>query len=199
MNHNGRSVAPRATVTSPATSVPVRSGLLQAGSVVFFTLLTAVGANVRIPLEPVPITLQTLFVLLAGAVAGPALGALSQGFYLAGGVLGIPLLAGSVAGLAVLSGPTGGYLLGFVVAAWFVGRYIGRRSGFAWSVCVFGVGSTLILALGVVHLALFTTGDLAAAFRLGFLPFVPGDIAKTVAAASIYGSYRRLRAVRASV
>ena len=123
MTHNGRLLPARATVPAPATfATAARSGLLRAGAVALFALLIAVGAHIRIPLEPVPITLQTLFVLLAGAIAGPALGTLSQGLYVAGGVFGIPILAGSVAGLAVLSGPTGGYLVGFAAAAWFVGR-----------------------------------------------------------------------------
>jgi biotin transport system substrate-specific component len=198
MNHNGRSLAARATVSSPAASSAVKTVVASAGAVALLALLTAVGAHIRIPLQPVPITLQTLFVLLAGALAGPALGFLSQGVYLAGGVLGIPLLAGSAAGLAVLSGPTGGYLVGFVAAAWFVGRFIGKRSGFGWSVFVFAAGSAIILALGVLHLALFAAGDLSTAIRVGFLPFVPGDAAKTLAAASIYGSYRRLRAARSA-
>jgi biotin transport system substrate-specific component len=193
MNYNGRSLAARGIASSPATSSTVKNVVVSAGGVALLALLTALGAHIRIPLEPVPITLQTLFVLLAGAVAGPALGALSQGLCLAGGVPGVPLLAGSVAGLAVLSGPTGGYLVGFVAAAWFVGRFIGRRPGFGWRVFVFGTGSALILALGVLHLALFTAADFPTALRLGFLPFVPGDAAKTLAAASIYGSYRRLR------
>jgi len=200
MDHNGRSLAGHPTVLSRAASDnDVRRGILPACGVALFALLTAVGAHIRIPLEPVPITLQTLFVLLAGAIAGPALGALSQGLYLAGGVFGVPLLAGSVAGLAVLGGPTGGYLVGFAVAAWMVGRFIGKRSGFGWSVLVFGAGSALILTLGVLHLALFTTGDFSAAFQLGALPFLPGDAAKTLAAASIYGSYRRLRSARRPV
>lgn len=198
MFQNGRSPASCATL-SPHAAAAAKTYALSAGGAALLALLTALGAHVRIPLEPVPITLQTLFVLLAGAFAGPALGALSQGLYLAGGVFGVPLFAGSVVGLAVLSGPTGGYLAGFVAAAWFIGRFIGRRTGFGWAVFVFGTGSAVILALGVAHLALYTTGDLSSAFRLGFLPFIPGDAAKTLAAASIYGSYRRLRAARSSV
>jgi biotin transport system substrate-specific component len=194
MIHNGRSLASRTIAGSPAASTAIKAAGLSA----LFALLTAVGAHIRIPLEPVPLTLQTLFVLLAGAVAGPSLGALSQGLYLGGGVLGIPLLAGSAAGIAVLSGPTGGYLAGFVAAAWLVGRIIGKRSSFGWSVLVFGAGSALILAFGALHLTLFTAGDFSTAWRLGVLPFLAGDAAKTLAAASIYRSYRRLRAARAS-
>jgi len=199
MNQDSRSFVARTTDASRSSfAAGARSGVLQAGAVAVFALLTAVGAHIRIPLEPVPITLQSLFVLLAGAIAGPALGTLSQGLYVAGGVLGVPLLAGTAVGFAVLSGPTGGYLVGFAAAAWLVGRLIGRGSSFGWSVLVFAAGSALILALGVLHLAFFTSGDFSAAFRLGFLPFVPGDAAKTLAAASIYGSYRRLRQTRAA-
>jgi biotin transport system substrate-specific component len=144
----------------------------------------------------VPITLQTLFVLLSGAVAGPAWGLLGQSAYLFGGVLGVPLFAGSVTGLAVLSGPTGGYLLGFVAAAYLIGKLIGRRTGYRWTLFVFSLGSLAILSLGALHLCLFAGGDVSAALRMGVLPFLAGDAAKTMAAASMYESYRRLRSPR---
>jgi len=187
---------PEVHAWAPATGA--KAAWTSAAVIAALATLTAVGAHIRVPLEPVPITLQTLFVLLAGALAGPARGLLSQSIYVFGGVLGVPLFAGSMTGLAVLAGPTGGYLLGFVVAPLLIGRLINRRTGFRWTLFVFSLGSLAILSLGVLHLALFTAGDLSAALRMGILPFVVGDAAKTLAAASIYGSYRRFRSFRAA-
>jgi biotin transport system substrate-specific component len=95
--------------------------------------------------------------------------------------------------LAVLAGPTGGYLAGFVVAAVFVGSFIGRRTEVWWGFIVFFFGSLIILSLGVLHLTLFYTRDLGDALRVGLLPFLPGDVLKALAAVSIYRSYRGLR------
>jgi biotin transport system substrate-specific component len=161
--------------------------------VVGLASLTLAGAHIRIPIEPVPITLQTLFVLLAGALAGSFRGFLSQTLYVTAGLLGVPLFAGAVTGLAALSGPTGGYLAGFVLAPFVVGKLIDRRAGFSWTLLVFSIGALMILALGVLHLALFYTRDVWTAIEVGLLPFAVGDAAKVFAAASIYGSYSRFR------
>jgi len=199
MDFDRRTLVNTTSETRPwALTATARAAWFGAAVVAALSVLTAVGAHVRVPLEPVPITLQTLFVLLAGALAGPARGMISQSVYVFGGVLGVPLFAGSMTGLAVLAGPTGGYLLGFIVAPLLIGRMINRRTGFRWTLFVFSLGSFTILSLGVLHLVLFTAGDLPAALRMGVLPFVVGDAAKTLAAASIYGSYRRFRSCRAA-
>jgi biotin transport system substrate-specific component len=158
-----------------------------------FTGLIFVGANIRIPLEPVPITLQTLFVLLAGAMLGRGLGTISSAVYILLGVAGLEVFAGHPTGWAVLSGPTGGYLLGFIAAPLLIGRLIRRRSSLAWSVLVFSAGSLLILSLGVLHLTLFYTHDLAVSLEVGALPFLIGDIIKIAAAGSIYKSFLAFR------
>jgi biotin transport system substrate-specific component len=176
--------------TAPRTDRHVAIGVL---SVVLFAGLTFVGTHIRIPLYPVPITLQTLFVLLSGAVLGRRLGSLSQSVYLGLGAIGAPIFAGSLAGLGVLAGPTGGYLIGFAVAPLFVGSLIGRRTEAWWSAAVFSIGTLIILALGVLHLTLFYTHSLADSLRVGCLPFLPGDMLKVVAAVSIYRSYRGIR------
>jgi biotin transport system substrate-specific component len=88
--------------------------------VTFFVLATALSAYVRIPVpgSPVPITLQTFFVLLAGAVLGRKLGAASQIGYVILGAVGLPIFQGAGYGIAYLFGPTGGYLMGFAAAAY---------------------------------------------------------------------------------
>ena len=158
-----------------------------------FAALTFVGAEIRIPLEPVPITLQTMFVLLAGAVLGSRFGPLAELFYVGFGAMGLPIFAGGAAGLGVIAGPTGGYLIGFLVAPVIVGRLIRRRDTLWWQAGTFFLGSLTILSLGVAHLTLFYTHDLLTSLRVGYLPFVPGDLLKIAAAVSIYRSWRALR------
>ncbi|MFQ5511885.1 MAG: biotin transporter BioY [Candidatus Krumholzibacteriia bacterium] len=177
-------------VAAPDTGRRLLTGLLGA---LLFAGLTFVGANIRIPLQPVPITLQTLFVLLAGAFLGPRAGSLGQWFYVGFGALGLPVFAGSAAGWAVISGPTGGYLLGFLVAPVVVGRLVGRRTALWWPPLVFWLGSLTILSLGVAHLTVFYTHDLSRSLSVGYVPFVAGDLLKIVAASSIYRSYNALR------
>ncbi len=153
-----------------------------------FAGLTALGANIVIPIEPVPITMQTLFVLLAGASIGRGWGSLSQAMYVGLGVAGVPFFAGGASGLAILGGPTGGYLMAFLIAPWIVGTLMRRSDRLAWQAIVFAVGMVVILTLGVTHLTLFYTHDLVRAITVGVLPFLPGDVFKIVAALSIYRS-----------
>ena len=162
------------------------------GSVVFAGL-TIVGANVYIPLMPVPVTLQTLFVLLAGAAIGGRYGTLSQILYVGMGAAGVPVFAGHLGGLSVFAGPTGGYLLSFLIVPYLVSRLMGRLPTLRRQVFAFSVGTGLIFVLGVSHLAVIYTSDLSLALRLGMLPFIPGAIFKVFAATSITRSYQALR------
>jgi biotin transport system substrate-specific component len=161
-----------------------------------FALATAAGALVRIPLPftPVPVTLQTLMVLLAGAMLGSGRGAASQLLYLSGGLAGLPFFAGSAAGLAVLAGPTGGYIAGFVVAALVAGRLAPRTRSWIGTAGVFTLATAVILALGALHLALFYTGGrVGAALTLGAVPFLPGAAIKIGVATAMYRAWRRIR------
>lgn len=154
-------------------------------AVALFVVATAVGAriSVPVPLTPVPMTLQTLFVLLSGALLGPALGATSQLAYLGVGMAGLPVFVGG-AGAAYLLGPTGGYLIAFPVAAFLAGAVTDRvrRTGF-------GGAALLVVGLFLVSLVVLLggaawlgaqTGDFAGAFALGFFPFLVGDVLKVV-------------------
>ena len=187
---------PAVIVNSKAAISPlplwVKHVLFGVTGAVVFAFLTAVGAEIRIPLLPVPVTLQTLFVLLSGAIIGSRYGSLSQTLYVTLGMLGVPFLAGTAIGLAVLTGPTGGYLAGFVVAAFIVGRLISIRDGFSWHLTVFSIGTAAVLLMGILHLAVFYTHDLGLALKVGLVPFLIGDALKVFAAASIYGSFSRL-------
>jgi biotin transporter BioY len=163
-----------------------RTGLLvNAVLVLGFSCFTALCAQVSFWIGAVPITGQTLAVLLAGALLGSRRGALSQLSYLAIGATGIPFwfALGGPPGIARLVGPTGGYLLGFVAAAFVVGwlaeRGWDRR--IASAVLAMLVGNIVIYIFGLPWLAHFVPeGKLLA---VGLYPFIPGDLAKIALAA----------------
>ena len=148
---------------------------------------TAAGAYLVIPLPPVPITLQTLFLGLAGALLGARLGALSQLIYLLIGIIGLPVFAGGKAGLGVLFGPTGGYLIGFVVGAWVIGALVSlkKNAGFVWICAALAVGTLVIYFFGVAQLSLVAKLSLNKAIAVGALPFLIGDAVKILAAAFV--------------
>ncbi len=155
--------------------------------------VTAVLAWVRIPvpLSPVPVTGQTLGVMLSGALLGPAGGAVSQGIYLALGLLGAPVLAGG-SGWQVLIGPSGGFLWGFIPGAWTVGFLSTRLKGDSGLVVSLVAGGILIpYALGVGYLARLTGMGVGPALAVGALPFIPGDILKVVIALMLVRHIRR--------
>ncbi len=146
---------------------------------------TAIGAQVRVPLPwtTVPMTLQPLFVILAGALLGTRLGAASMAVYLAVGVLGAPVFSGGGAGVGWLMGPTGGYLVAFPAAAGAVGWLAGDRAGGSVRLFVALVaGLALIYLGGVTHLAILTGRDWSSLLALGVLPFLGGDLVKVLIA-----------------
>ena len=192
-------IGPDVIVASP-TKGGVEEALRTAALVMGFALLTALGARVRIPLTPVPITMQTFFVLLGGLLLGGNSGAAAQVLYLALGALGAPVFAGGALGSAYLFGPTGGYLVGFVTSAWLVGRLasaVDRRSpGAAWHVLgILAVGSIAIYVPGAYWLAQVTGMGWWAALANGVIPFLAGDALKAVLAASVWLRWARRSSV----
>ena len=154
-----------------------------------FIILTALGGFVRIPLPftPVPITLQTFFVLLSGAFLGSSLGLVSQLGYISLGVLGVPLFTGYGSGFFYLAGPSGGYLLGFLFASFFSAKMLKySRDNFSAVFFALTVSSLLILSCGVIWLKVISGYALSKLFLTGFIPFLPGDLLKAALAASIY-------------
>ena len=149
-------------------------------AVVAFALLTAVGGQVAVPLlaTPVPVTLQTLFVLLAGVLLGPAAGASSQLLYLFMGLLGVPLFAMGGAGLPWLLGPTGGYLLAFPAGAALAGLVAGRARGGVRTGAALVLATALIFASGAAWLSVATSATPGEVFALGVQPFLPGALLK---------------------
>ena len=177
---------PRARVladTIPGEGV-LRNALLISGGVV----LTALLAQVRVPLPftPVPITGQTLAVLLVGAALGSSRGALSQVAYVCAGAAGLPVFAGA----AGIGGPTTGYLFGFILAAALVGRLCERgwdhRMGMTVAAMV--IGTAGIYVCGVLWLWLVTQVPIRSLLPLGVTPFLPGAAVKIMVAAVLLPS-----------
>jgi biotin transport system substrate-specific component len=154
--------------------------------ITFFAAATAAGARLEIPHEPVPFTLQTMMVLLAGAFLGPRNGAFSQLLYLAAGGIGFPVFAGGGVGAATLIGPTGGYLLAFPLGAAIVGWVLAQQRSLIWIAAAMTAGLFVIFAAGTLHLYLFWLHDTRVAFTSGFLLFTWWDLLKLGAAAMIY-------------
>lgn len=154
-----------------------------------FIILTALGAYVRIPLPftPVPITLQTFFVLLGAALLGESLGVITQAGYLTFGIAGLSIFTGAGYGLIYLSGPTGGYLLGFILAAFFAARFIRfSRDNFLFTFGALFIADLILLACGALWLKIIFGYSFGKTALLGILPFIPGDLLKALAAASVY-------------
>jgi biotin transport system substrate-specific component len=156
--------------------------------VVGFALLTAVGAKIALPVpgSPVPITLQTLFVLLAGMTLGPRLGAVSMGFYLLLGMTGYHVFAAASWGHGNVLGATGGYLAGFVIAQPVIGALVRRvdppRASWSTLLVAALAGSVVIFAVGLVWLHLWMHTTPARTLEMGLWPFAPGLILKAALA-----------------
>lgn len=154
-----------------------------------FVILTSLGAFARIPLPwtPVPLTLQTLFVLLSGAFLGAGLGSLSQMIYMVLGVAGISIFTSAGSGWLYIAGPTGGYLAGFIIASWLVGKLIRRfESSLFFIFVLFCLADFVILGSGALWLKLIFKLSFYKMMAIGFMPFIFGDLLKSLAAASIY-------------
>ena len=152
-----------------------------------FNLILVASAYVSIPLpfSPVPITGQTFAVMLIGMVLGRTLGAGVVLAYLVEGACGLPVFAGGAMGLPTLIGPTGGYLMGFVIAAWVTG-YLAEHKwdrNYLLSALAMLVGHVVVFAAGLSWLNLYVPGNQVIA--LGLMPFVIGTIIKVVAAAGV--------------
>lgn len=153
--------------------------------------LIAAGAYIAIPIGPVPIVLQNLFVLLSGLLLGPRWGVASVSIYLLAGALGLPVFAGGVGGIGRFAGPTGGYLLGFLPAVYIIGLISNKAGGrMVFDVIAMVCGSIIIYIIGVSWLKILTNMTLAKTLAVGMYPFLPGDILKIAAAIPIAKALR---------
>ena len=186
------------TTAAPVLATPLvsRSKAWALVGVVGFAAHTALAAQFSFLIPPieVPFTLQTAAVLLSGGVLGARLGMASQLLYVAAGAFGLPIFAETRGGVDVLRGPTGGYLIGFVIAAYFPGRLAEGRhdrqvlSGFA----AFLIGSLLIYVFGVIGLMVNLDMSIGNAIAQGVVPFVFWDVLKALAAGLVLPAAWRL-------
>jgi biotin transport system substrate-specific component len=176
------------TIAAPVLAARIfpRSRVSTAIAVIGFAGLTALSAqfSFRIPPIEVPFTLQTMAVLLAGGVLGSKAGAASQGLYVLAGSMGLPVFAEQSSGYQILTEATGGYLVGFIVSAFIVGKMAEHRhdrmilTGFA----AFLIGSLVIYGFGVIGLMVNLGLSFGAAVATGVVPFVFWDVLKALAA-----------------
>jgi biotin transport system substrate-specific component len=153
--------------------------------------LTAAGAYLAIPIGPVPIVLQNLFVFLSGLLLGSRWGAASVGIYLLAGALGLPVFAGGGGGIGHFAGPTGGYLLGYLPAVYVIGLIsCGSRKQAILDIIAMVAGSLIVYAFGLFWLKILTKMSLAKTLAVGMFPFLPGDALKIAAALPISKALR---------
>jgi biotin transport system substrate-specific component len=191
-------MAVSATLLTTVSSRSDMSGAIRAAAVIFVAVLTAVAAQVSIPLPftPVPFTLQPMIVLVGGAALGARLGLASQILYLMAGIAGLPVFAASPVlpqGFLRLLGPTGGFLMAYPLAACLAG-WLGERGfdrRYLTSVVAMAAGLALIFALGIAWFAWFASPapvGLPKALELALYPFIAVDILKILLAATVLPS-----------
>ena len=192
------------TLTQRAASlletVAPRGGLLTAAAAAILgSLLLAASAKVQVPFWPVPMTMQSMVVILLGMAYGSRLATATVLLYLAEGLAGLPVFAGAGAGPAYMMGPTAGYLLGFVLAAGVTGWLAERgwdRSPVK-AVAALAIGHALLFVPGVAWMAVLFGGEKAVA--LGLTPFLAATVLKTALGAAIMQAAWKVVARRSQV
>jgi biotin transport system substrate-specific component len=173
-------------------AVRARNVVLVALGVLFTALLAQV--SVPVPGSPVPVTGQTLAVVLTAASLGPARGVSVQVVYILAALVGLPFYSEASGGWDVVVGATGGYVFGFIPAAYLIG--LAARHGadrrFRTSVPLFVAGQAVVFAVGVPWLALATGMSAAQALEAGFYPFILGGLVKAAVAAAVLGGAWRV-------
>ncbi len=152
--------------------------------IALFAVLTAIGALIVVPLpfSPVPITLQTLFCILSGAILGRHRGLFSQFAYILLGVAGLPVFSKGGSGIGFLFGPTGGYLIGFVIGAYICGLLVENGHDILGMVA----GMAVIYVMGIIQLKVVLGLSFIKVALIGAVPFIPGDIVKIIVGIGIY-------------
>ena len=162
-----------------------------------FTALIAAGAFIKIPMIPVPMTLQTLFVFLAGLLLTPSSAASALGIYIVLGAIGLPIFT-SGGGLSALFNTTGGFIFGFLVSA-IVGSFLAKRKrgSYLSNILVVVVMEVITYLIGIPWLKVKIASTWAKAFAVGMTPFIIGDAVKmavsVVAGTILYPETEKLR------
>jgi biotin transport system substrate-specific component len=166
-----------------------------------FAVMTGAAAQIKIPLpfSPVPVTGQTLVVLLSPLLIG-RLSGVSQIIYVLVGIAGMPWFAGLKGGLSIVIGPTGGYLIGFVIASFVLGSIFEQKNRSSTSTLLWLAFANfgIIYAIGLLQLYWWfaikgSHLTLIKLLSMGAIPFIPGDLTKILLAAGIYSIYKKLK------
>lgn len=162
----------------------VRKRTFQLVLFALFAALTAILSQISVPIGPVPINLATFSVFLAGGILGASGGAVSMAVYVLLGAVGVPVFAGFSSGVGTIAGPTGGYIIGYIAAAWLVGllaeKFGGKTVPLAFSMVA---GLAVCYFLGTAWFMLELGKTLWAALTVCVFPFLIGDALKIAAAA----------------
>jgi len=156
-----------------------------------FTALIAASAFITIPVGPVPIVLTNIFIILSGMLCGPWIGASSVLTYLILGAIGFPVFAGGSAGFAKLVGPTGGYLIGYLLAAFVVGflfrpsKKTSKRNKAIFAICSALIAGAVIYVPGLLWLKSSLSMNWTTTLQVGLIPFIPGYFIKSAVAAAL--------------
>lgn len=157
-----------------------------------FTALTAIGAFISLPIGPVPITLQSFFILMSGIILGSKKAILSQIVYLLLGLAGLPIFAGFSGGLQTIVKPSFGFLIGYIIAAYCVGIFMENKSKTTKNLIIaVTMGTLIIYAFGlpymyyVLNIMLSSNFNIMKILKIGMLVFIPGDTLKAVIAVLI--------------
>lgn len=165
-----------------------------------FAALTAVLSQFAIPVQPVPINLATLSVMLAGGVLGAKNGAISQAVYLLMGAIGLPVFSSFSGGIGVVVGPTGGYIIGYIAAAGLIGLLTRRCNGRVWQLALaMAAGAVLYYLLGTAWFMISTGTGLMESLLLCVVPFLLGDEVKVVVASLLVPALNRALGLRKKV
>ena len=147
--------------------------------------------SIPVPFSPVPITCQTIGVVLVGGILGAKKGSLSILCYIFEGAIGIPVFAGMKSGMHILVGPTAGYLWAFIIAGFIMGllteKGYTKKPLDSFLSCF--IATTLILVFGALYLAIFS--GLNDALKMGFYPFLVGDVIKSYICAVLLTTFRK--------
>ena len=158
-----------------------------------FAALIAVGSWISIPLgfTPVPVNLATLAVFLTGGLLGAKYGAVSTAVYAMVGAVGAPVFAGFRGGFSVIAGPTGGYIVGYILAAFIVGIIVTKESGIVRTAAAMIAGLAACYALGTAWFMVSTNTGFGAAMVACVIPFLPGDAIKITAGTILIRKLRK--------
>lgn len=185
-------------ILQPVKSIPQKAKDI--ALVISASWLLAISAQFafNLPFSPVPVTGQTLAVLLTGSLLGKNRGAAAVGLYLIQGAVGLPVFAGGKSGFITLAGPTGGYLIGFIAAAYIVGILAELRYNKSLGYIAFSmfVGNLVIYSFGLFWLVQFV-GE-SSALQMGLFPFLVGDFAKILIGVIVLGGSMKISSMISS-